>query len=201
MAYLRGTVNKSFTTPKYTTLRNEVEVLKRRVGANTARKVYFRSPKTIVGTGSAGYLRTEWSVTDLFVADSNFRNDINGDRWKNHWLKLKYSSDTAAVLQVRLIVYSPKIAGASFNPTPDIAGFNLPLDPTAFTVYYDKHINNPNAINPYHFDRWVKLNMSSLYNGSSGVLEKGDVRVMVQFQNITNLNGGQMYTQLAVTDT
>lgn len=202
--YLRGTVAKRarVTPSKPRTIRNELEVLKRRVAANTARRVYYREAKTIVGAGTPGYLRTDWSVTNDFIANPDFRKDINGDRWKNHYLKINYTGDTPDVAQMRLIVYSGKKAGAEFQPTADATGFCTPLDPSAFTVYYDSMIQNPNALNPYHLSRLVRLNVNSLYNGSStpGVLERGDIRVQIQFQNSATLNGGTAFTQLCVSD-
>lgn len=202
MPYLRGSLSRKSTQAKPQSLKNEIQILKRRVASVTPRRVYFRAPKSVLGAGSPGYLYREWSITNDFIANDNFRDDINGDRWRNHWVKLMYTSETSAVVQLRFIVYSPKKAGAAFVPPLTSEGFTTPLDPSAFTVYYDDYIQNYNSIHPHYVKRMVKLGFNTLYNGSSdpGVLEKGDVRILVFFDNDTNLNGGQMYTQLCVSD-
>lgn len=201
MPYLRGTLSRKGTAAKPKTLKNEIELLKRRVSSITPRRIYFREPKPILGAGSPGYLYREWSLTSDFIANDDFRTDINGDRWKNHWVKLMYTAESPAVTQLRVIVYSPKKAGAPFTPQLDSEGFTTPPDPSAFTVYYDNFVVNGNSFNPLYFKRLVKLNFSTLYNSSSKVLEKGDVRILVFFDNDQSLGGGHMYTQLCVSDT
>lgn len=214
---LRGTVNnlqQSRGTKRTLrvgppTLANKIKRLERKVAHNTPGLNYFTRLSNPVSDviSSFNYQVATFSPSDTYVTDPQYRNEITGDTFYNKWLKLMYTDDasgtpgSSAVLQMRIVVYSPKLADTIFKPSDTAAGFATLPDPSAFNVYLDETIQDPNSLQALHFSRIIQLrNKVTEYNGSNTTMERGPINVTVLFQNTTNNKAGQFGWQLVTQD-
>lgn len=182
------------------TIRNELDRLKRKVARNSPSPNFFQRTTTL-NEATSGYHHENVNVSEIFTNDASYRDYITGDTYANRWLKFHYTSGSSSLGQFRLIVYSPKVASTEFNPSDSPSGFVTQLDPSAFTVFYDSMKVNPNSIQPLHFSQFVSLrNIITEYNGSSSIMEKGNIRVCCIWDNTNSGNGGTLGWQLSTLD-
>lgn len=188
----RSATKKMPMNPKYASrmsIRNELNVLKRKVGRNTPAPVYFLE-RDDLGTFSAtagAYLLTNINCTDDVINRTDFRDNINGDEWYNNYLQLRLlmSSETEIVQVVVYVPNSPTIS-LSYAPTGDGA-VTIP-DPAAFRVLSNRTFTRDtlgdDPTTEHYTDKlfeWkVSLrNFKTTYNSNSGVMEKNPIKIMV----------------------
>jgi len=173
------------STYKKPSIQNQLNVLKRKVARNTPAKVNHQRQYGLTAV-PAGVTGANINVTDDFIASSEYRDLVNGDAFTNHMLRLciKVKPDVTAF---RVIVYSPKVTSSSYAiPTSDNNLTRYP-DPAAFTVYHDSWVTRQADLDETIFFKNVNLRrLTTVYNGSSSTLEKGAIRVMVEW----NKGGG-----------
>lgn len=181
-------------------LQNEINVLKRKVGRNTPAPVYFR--EDIIGglyLTNNGFVRDEINVTSTIVQRTDFRNNINGDEWYNNSMKVKLLMEPTCST-CRVLVYMPLISGNEFAPPLTKEGYLRIPDPAAFTVLSDRYFNRdsiddaPAGTDPFTgslkvFSWNVPLRgAKTIYNGSSGVIEKNSIVILVMSIGDNNSN-------------
>jgi len=158
------------------TLQNQLNVLKRQVARNTPSKEYWQNDYTAVA--AMGILGTDIPISVDFIANATYRDNINGDRFANHWLRLGITIPNG-VDTVRIIVYTAKKTGQVYNAGTSLATFVRALDPAAWNIFHDE-IYQPVLDGRQTFSRKVKLRgVNTIYNASSSVLERGDIRVAI----------------------
>ena len=77
---------KSYGKPS---LQIQVDKLKRKVASNKAEQFTFKQGGTITPP-STSQGQTNLNITDLIYTDSDFRDDITGSIWKNHWMDIRF---------------------------------------------------------------------------------------------------------------
>lgn len=185
-SYLRGSYNKPMAggyAPK--TIQNQINTLKRQVGKNKPAKCYFRENYT--ATASAGIGGTTHSVTNDVISNANFRNNINGDVWTNHYLRLSGIVDNTN-LTTRIIVYVPKKTGSSITSPTTAFGLVAIPDPAAWWVLDDFYVTQARDADDHGFNRFVSLKgLHTLYNTSATTLERGEIKIAVYY-SVPNAN-------------
>lgn len=175
--------------PNKRTLRNELNILKRKVGRNTPAPVYFRESSSLGTFGSAAdsYVRLDYDISATLVARTDFRDNINGDEWYNNSVKLRLLLDEYTEM-CRVVIYAPLLADQEFVPTTDDAGMCTIPDPAAFKVYsdvtYSRDTKKDQAAGPHYafiMRNWmVSLRgLKTIFNGSASNLEKGTIKMMI----------------------
>lgn len=186
MPYSSRTGKKVSSTWKPKSIKNELAALKRQVAKNSPAPAYFNVTRTAIGSGATGtgsYVTPDdYSLTDLFIADSSFRNIINGDQWYNCSLAVTGVLDSQCEC-MRITVYSPRVAGnAPVLTTGSLGAFHQTFDPAAFKVIDDRVLNrSTNALESFRY--WVNLrSLKTIYNDSASgdPIEQGEVRIVIQ---------------------
>jgi len=199
MPYLRGTKSTvgSYSKPSF---QNQLNLLKRKVNQNTPSKSNHQR-QYILTAVAAGITGATINVTEDFVGAVEYRDLINGDSFTNHTLRLSIKV-RPEVTAFRVVVYTPKVTSSTYAvPTTDNE-FTRFLDPAAFTIYHDSWVNRQADLDESIFFRNINLRrMRTIDNGSSGVLEKGNLRVCLMW----NKGGGttvpaHVSTMLVVSD-
>jgi len=204
MPYLRGTKRGSvsqsaLSAVRPATLQNQINKLKQDVGKNKPGIEYYREQVNLSHTTEPWSVET-FTPTESFIASSDYRNTINGDRFTNHRLRV-YLHTQLSVESARLCIYVPKRPDQSFEPPNNDLGFVTVPDPAAFWVLSDNYIRADDSATPRHFMRDVSLRgMITLNNVSSSVLEKGNIKILVMLQAETTGAKGTLGFRLAVTD-
>lgn len=200
MPYLRGSFKKP--TYKKASLENKVARLQRQVGRNTAGKEYFRNSVQLVAIGS-GYNSQDIDLTQSIISNARFRDVINGDRWYNRSINFR-SVLFPDVSACRFVLYSCKKASTFFNPATSAEGFTTPLDPAAFTVYKDFYVTMHDQTERATINENLSLrSLMTIYNDSSTVLEKGQIRIHMMWYDPGTTGGsinGNAHWQLCVQD-
>lgn len=196
MPYLRGTKTNTVVKPSY---QQQLNQLKRKVANNTAYKQYSQTSWS-TGTITAGAYGIDLPITTDFIAKSNFSDLINGDKWANHYLKIS-GFWTAGVTAARIIVYTAKKTGTVItNPTTQLE-FGRILDPAAFSILYDGYINRQADLAVTAFHKTINLrNLVTINNLSSGVLERGDIHVLMSCMTTSTNIPFYVNTQLCFSD-
>jgi len=201
MPYLRGTKKAAVAKFAAPTIRNELDRLKRQVARNTASPDHFIRIVPLQGEEGVEFHRIDIPFTTTFTTDAKYRDSITGDKYYNNWIKLKFHSINPACNALRVVVYSPKVTTAEFIPEQTVTGFVTPPDPAAFRVYYDQMIQNPNSLQPLYMQRLVNLRKTiTEFNGSSNILERGNIRICLLVQNSSSQSLGFLGYQLCTTD-
>lgn len=198
-SYLRGRSKSakyaSYSAPTY---QNQINVLKRQINKQKPAKVYYR--EAYETSASAGFGHTDHNLTGDFIASTNFRSLVNGDRWNNVYLRLNAVVDKTCN-SFRVIVYVPKVTGASYNPGTTVSDIPRILDPAAFWVLADVMVDLKADLGDPSFQRLVKLNnLMTIYNTSSGVLEKGQIRMCCIWNKTTTAVPYHISAMLCMTD-
>lgn len=201
MVYPYPGKKKPFAGPP--TLQNELYRLKRKVARITPGLNYFTRTATLSSSEIApfSYHVVTVTPTEDFIADAAYRTLITGDDFLNKFIKLKYTGNTTVIQQVRIVVYVPMKPTTLFQPQSDASGFVTIPDPNAFRVLYDSMKVNPNSLQPLHWQHTIQLrNLMTVYNGSSSTIEKGNLKICVMYQNLTDELGGVLGWQLVTQD-
>lgn len=163
------------------TVQNQIDQLKYKVARNKPETQYFKADG-IAQTSTT--LNPEFftiSITDALITETHgstsFRDMVLGDRWNNLYLKLNFIFEFVNSPIFRVVVYHSALADSTWNPSSITAH----VDPAAFTVLHDEFIQNSgDATQRKTLARKVNLRgLTSVYNGNSGVFEKGRLRMLV----------------------
>lgn len=197
--YLRGSYNRrmpgGYEKPS---IQNQVNLLKRQVAKNSPEKRYFREAYT--NTAPAGVSGADLPITSNFVADASFRNNVNGDKWRNHFLKLSGIVDDEN-LTFRVIVYVPRKTGNTIA-LPTVAS-DIPLlhDPSAFWIIDDFYVQKTAQVTDVGWNRVVNLRgLESIYNQDSSILEKGSIRIQLRWNKTGVAIPYYLSTMLCISD-
>lgn len=180
MPYLRGTAKKTLVV-KPQTLQNQINQLKRRVRQNTPATVHFRTNPPAFTSGGTGWAQLTYSFTSAFVTSPVFRDDINGDWFRNLWLDLSFAIHPA-MDRFRFILYSPRKAGTFYTPGATITGFCAHPDSSMYHVYHDEMIN-------FDADPKAALRRISLRNLKTCIdnttIQQGELMLTIIYQGTT----------------
>ncbi|MBA7714749.1 hypothetical protein ES703_123781 [subsurface metagenome] len=159
--------------PRSNNLQSQINSLQRQVNQNKSEVISFKDGGNIFPT-STSFEQTTISVTDDLHGSADFRDDVTGEKWRNHYLDLRYVGPND-MSTLRVMIYVPKKPGTSFVP-PTRKGVYQP-DKNAFWMLYDKsHDLTVNTESHKH----VRVNfrkMISEYASSGTTLEKGDIKI------------------------
>lgn len=195
---LRGTrkrINKWYNAPRPPTLQNQITSLRRQVNKNRAETLYHRSFGSINSNPGGGLLLTNLLPTDNLITSGSFRDNVTGDRWVNKVLKLRFYVEPDCN-KFRVVMYIPKKAGNRFTPS----NFCAIPDPSAFTVHRDflMNTNDRDDINRSDTRLSYSPNINfksrqSVYNSDSGILERGELVVLIMTDGVDILGGKKQY--------
>lgn len=167
------------TAPTPSKNKEEIKRLRRVVLSSRPQITNWLDNSTIsIPTGTAVY---EYSLTNRFTSSTgagSYEDLVLGNKFQNIRSVFRFDI-TIASPRTRVIVYWARKAG---NPTT-IANFWNQLDPDAFNVVYDrtlypKGVQSSTTSNVHQFALNHRGKISH-YNESSGVLEQGDLRMVV----------------------
>ncbi|AXQ65402.1 MAG: hypothetical protein [Circular genetic element sp.] len=161
---------KSYGKPS---LQVQVDKLKRKVAANKAETFTFKQGGTITPPSTA-VAQTNINLTDLIYTDSDFRDDITGSIWKNHWMDIRFLTPNDSS-QFRVIVYVPKRPGLNFVPA--VRNIINQPDHNTFWVLYDKALTPDVNTNHCHKARFSLKGLKSEYSSDGSTLDAGEIKV------------------------
>lgn len=154
--------------------------LRRLVARNTPQTSNFYNSGSYTSPATSGTQGFDIPITANFVASADFDAQVIGDKFYNvsNMLRLQFSTEYR---QVRIITYWSKKAGN----TTGIGGYQEILDPAAFQVLTDISLypSKNGGFNPV-----IRNNLKkklTVYNKSSDVLENGDFKCRILFENPT----------------
>lgn len=192
--------------PGIKSIRNEINVLKRKVGRNTPAPVSFLefdSVGTFSTTGHSYLVKSITCTADL-ISRTDFRDCINGDEWYNNFVDLRFLMDPL-VQMAWILVYTPNVASNSFVPSADDDGFLTIPDPAAFRVHssrtFTRDTLEDNDGDPYTHKvvqyRVPLRGMKTTYNDSAGIIEKNPFKIMIMVKKGNGTSAGEPGGRLA----
>jgi len=171
---MRRINNSAYRQKSYgPSLQTQLDKLKRKVAANKPEQFTFKHGGTIT-PASTSQAQTNINLTDLIYTSSDFRDDITGSIWKNHWMDIRFLLPNFYT-SFRCIVYVPKRPGLNFVPTSR-AVISQP-DHNTFWVLYDKAMTPDVATNHVHKVRFSLKNLKTEYSSDGSTLDAGEVKV------------------------
>ena len=177
--YLRGT--KAFQSRRAPTLINKVNRLERQVNRQKPEKIHFID-SAIFNNPTASYAFVDFDVTRLFINDTRFRDDIMGDKWYNHSLKLKLHFNTA-IEGLRIVVYTPKRSGTTNSGLgANSVSWSAILDPTAFQVHLDRYYNSAYINSEPKLGYFCKIKSLCQYNSEVDIIDRNNIRVALLWE-------------------
>ncbi|AXQ65316.1 MAG: hypothetical protein [Circular genetic element sp.] len=168
--------------PRGNTLQSQINRLERKVAQNTNEVITFKDGDNIFPSSTA-FEQTTLSVTDDLHASANFRDDVTGEKWRNHWLDLRYVGPND-MSTLRVMIYVPKKPGTSFVP-PARKGVYQP-DNNAFWVLYDKSHDLVTNTESHKHARVNLRKLVSEYASSGSTLERGDIKITFIYAGSTS---------------
>ncbi len=160
-------------TTRSNTLQSQINSLARQVNQNKSEVITFKDGDNIFPS-STSFEQTTISVTDDLHASADFRDDITGEKWRNHFLDLRYVGPND-MSTLRVMIYVPKKAGTSFVP-PTRKGV-YQADSNAFWMLYDK--SHDLTVNT-ETHKSVRVNLRKMlteYSSAGTTLEKGEIKI------------------------
>lgn len=176
---LRGTVKRlnRYYAPKPPTLKNKVDRLARAVSRNRPERQYF-SDLDNTASFAAGYSAQDINFTSAFLASSNFRDKVTGDKWQNEFMKFMFYTSNGQINHVRVVVYSHMRPSAGVSWGTTIAAMSHIPDPTAVRIYYDRTFTQiASAATQIHGQGVARVRCMTAYNSDSGVFERNVLRI------------------------
>lgn len=177
---LRGTRAR---TTKYSYAKStqaQIDALRRAVNRNAAELQTFRKQAVSYSRSGTGVEATiDISLSELITGDTNFRENVLGDKFRMKYVGLNFSSSCD---KCRVVIYKPKDAGQSIDITSLTNGLIDHFEPNAFTILHDRLINvqSTNRSDFFHWSVGKKLNFMTTINSQAGDLVKsGDLRLLV----------------------
>lgn len=153
--------------------------LRRLVARNTPQVSNWNYYTALVTAASVGVQSFSINTTALFTASADFDAQVIGDRFLNHSLYFSANFPTD-VERARVIIYWCRKA----ENVSSVNTFVESLDPAAHIVVYDRCFFPKVGASVFR----TKINLKkvmTVYNKSSDVLEKGDLRIRVLIENPT----------------
>jgi len=177
--YLRGT--KAFRSRKAPTLANKVNRLERQVNRQKPEKIHHID-SALVTVPTAQFAHVDKDITRNFVDSTRFRDDITGDKWYNHSLKLKLHFNSP-IFGLRIVIYTPKRSGTTnAGLSASSASWTAILDPTAFIVHLDRYYNAPDINSEPKLGYYVNLKSLCQYNSEVDIIDRNNVRVSILWE-------------------
>ena len=159
--------------PRSNSLQSQINKLQRQVNQNKGEVITYRDGGNIFPS-STSFEQATFSVTGNLHGSANFRDDVTGEKWRNHFLDLRYVGPND-MKTLRVVIYVPKKPGTSFVP-PSRKGVYQP-DKNAFWVLYDKS-HDLVANTETHKHAHVNLRkMITEYSSSGTSLERGEIKI------------------------
>jgi hypothetical protein len=181
MARINRSKFRSFSSGR-PSLQMQVDKLKRKVAANKSEIFTFNQGASITPP-STNQTQTNVNITDLIYTDTDFRDDITGNTWKNHWMDIRYIVPNN-MTTFRVVVYVPKRPGLNFVPTTR-AMLKQP-DHNTFWVLYDKAVTPDVSTNHIYKARLNLKNLKTEYSSDGTTLDRGEVKVALIYGGTTS---------------
>lgn len=164
-----------------TRVQNQVNLLRRTV-ARQAPQIsnFYWGPFTFTTPATSGYHATTVNITNDFTSSTDFDAQVIGDRFLNVSNLMRFDADITFT-KFRVIFYWAKKAGNSTS----IATFVDSLDPAAFTVIFDRTYYPTKNGGTCPAIRLNLKRIQTIYNKSSDVLERGDLKCRIIVDNPT----------------
>lgn len=196
MPFLRGSIKPSYkihglSSGRPASISTKLRRLERKVNQQRPEIRYFQENINHSSGVASGVYTDDQSVTSYMVAASPFfRDNVSGDKWKNLSLLIKAASETSSLDRMRIQVYVPVRPGSTASTVTNTpADFTIQQDPSDIKLLYDRTWDATGFdgfITPTVF---VKLGFESVLNSSSGILEKGNIRVRITYEtNVGSLS-------------
>lgn len=174
---LRGTLSKRDRAiwNQRPTLQNQINALRSKVNSQKPETQYFRVNGSHTCSTANSVEVIHHDVTQSLINLTTFRDLINGDQWKNKFLKVRVHSLPNCRL-FRMVIYVPKRAGITFSPTS--SHFASIPDPSSFWVIYDKTITRSDVDAHEQHQAFANLkNVHTLYDSNAARVNKGEIYV------------------------
>jgi hypothetical protein len=181
----RGLRGSSRINPKmvrsynYST-QSQINQLRRAINRNAQEmQTYRKQATTFTRTGTGVEDTIDISLSELIKNDTNFRENVLGDKWRNKYVSLNFSTN---VDKLRVVLYKPKETGQSIDISQLTNGLIDHFEPNSFNIMHDQVINcqSTNKSEYWHFSVAKRLNFLTTINSQAGDLVKaGDLRLLV----------------------
>lgn len=200
MPYLRGSKygRVGLHTAKPATLAGKIQRLERRVARQAPEIRYWRQNHDLKNSGVIG--THDLKLSNLFAAETNFREVVTGEKWRNLMLKFALAGETVQLDRVRVIIYQAKRTNATL-PTPvnNTLDFTNHYDPNEFTFYYDRVLNST-LDSHIAIGANVKLGFDSIFddtNVTKGLLQ---MRIVMEMASTAGTHHARLSTNLVFND-
>lgn len=175
--YLRGSL-MGIRTYKKPTLTNKVARLERQVASQKPELHQYPNAYTANSSGS-GFNFLDRNITRDFIDSSNFRDNVNGDRFRQRGLKIYLHGLSGAVFNFRVVVYVNRRASTTtFTPT----SIGQIYDITATDLLYDQPFQKLYNAGQMLHKVYVPMNRICMYNSDSDIIDKNGIRIVVMWQ-------------------
>lgn len=159
---------------------SQINQLRRAINRNAQELQTYRKQATTYTRATTGVEATiDISLSELIKDDTNFRENVLGDKWRNKYVSLNFSTN---VDKLRVVLYKPKETGESINIGALTNAMIDHLEPNAWTILHDQVINvqSTNRNDFWHFSVAKRLNFLTTINSqASDLVKSGDLRLLV----------------------
>lgn len=158
----------------------QINQLRRAVNRNAQELQTYRKERVnYTRTGTGVETTIDISLSELITADTNFRENVLGDKWRNKFVALNFSSNCN---RLRVVLYKPKDAGQSINIASLSNGLMDFFEPSSFNILHDRVINvqSTNRSDFFHWSLSKRMNFLTTINSqASDLVKSGDLRLLV----------------------
>lgn len=119
----------------------------------------------------------DFDISDSLKDNASFRDWVTGDKWVNKLLTMQFTSLSAGISRVRVIVYTPKRAG-NIGYSNGTNVFTHQPDMTAFKVYYDNTFIPNSSASFLHEKIEVPIRSVTSYNSEDDILDRNNIRIV-----------------------
>lgn len=184
-ATYRGLRGSRRTNPKmvrsynYST-QSQINQLRRAINRNAQELQTYRKQATTYTRSTTGVETTiDISLSELIKDDTNFRENVLGDKWRNKYVSLNFATTCD---RVRVVLYKPKETGESISIGALTNGMIDHFEPNAWNIMHDQVINvqSTNRSDTWQFSVAKRLNFLTTINSqASDLVKSGDLRLLV----------------------
>ena len=187
MGYLRGSnkivpYSRPYSSSKPTTrLATELKSIHRKLNKQKPETKHWFHNWNFTAT-AAVTARHDLDLTQTFHADPAFRDNVLGDKWRNLRLQWRMRSNSTNVSGVvRMIVYKPKVPGATW---PGLS-INSIVDPNDHTVLFDRIVKpmtgstTGNITNDRLIATVYYINLRNTLTSYDTAIRKGDIKIAI----------------------
>lgn len=200
MPYLRGSKygKTSLVMAKPASLAGKVKKLERRVARQAPETRFWPNDLDILnGTTIDTH---DIALSSLFTADTNFRDNVTGDKWRNLALRMAFGAETVALDRVRIIVYKSNRVSTILPAAYDTAlDFTRHYEPNDFTFYYDGTFNTAYDTH-LNISRNVKLGFDSVFDDANVTKGFIRIRVVMEMNALVGARHARLSTNLVFQD-